>query len=31
VHSDEDGIVVMGSGDQLRDQARRGDVHRHPA
>jgi regulator of ribonuclease activity A len=31
VHSDEDGIVVVGSGDQLRDQVRRGDVHPHPA
>ena len=31
LHSDEDGIVVVGSGDQLRDQVRRGDVHPHPA
>jgi regulator of ribonuclease activity A len=31
VHSDEDGIVVAGSGDQLRDQVRRGDVQRHSA
>jgi RraA family protein len=31
VHSDEDGIVVVGSGDQLRGQVRRVDVHHHPA
>jgi regulator of ribonuclease activity A len=31
VHSDEDGIVVVGSGDQLRGEVRRVDVHRHPA